>query len=308
MTTLPSAPNRNLVIVRAGDHSLHPAGGTRNWDLHISHFGTLTEAPADLPPGVIWSSGERRPKWPGIADAIAAGLWSLDAYGWIAIADDDLIVEADAWSRAFDIARARNLPACQLSLLHGSFWAEPDTLRLPGLLLHFVKRVEQMAIIVRVDLFRRLIPFMSKPGNLWAMDHVLVHLAGEEAHRFAVLDTASALHTRRFWSGAAYQHYASGGSSAFESAFEEEKAFLAENHIPYVQQATRGGIDLADRPLAEIWWRWPSYLPARFLRKFREFKQTPRIASSDGETIWLLRRFAGVRLGHVNRRRVKTQA
>jgi hypothetical protein len=95
---------RNLVIVRAGDASLHPAWlgeeGGRNWDIIVSYYGDR--------PGIFHDKNQRRidakgPKWPALDELAQTLRPELEAYDYVWFPDDDLVADAPAINRFFDI-------------------------------------------------------------------------------------------------------------------------------------------------------------------------------------------------------------
>jgi len=104
-----SALSRNLVIVRAGDQSLHPGWtttpGARDWDLVVSYFGDF--------PHRYRSSAERRVddkglKWRGLHALLTREAFWRD-YDYIWLPDDDLAIGARCEVR---------LLQCNLDRLH----------------------------------------------------------------------------------------------------------------------------------------------------------------------------------------------
>ena len=97
-------PPKYLLIVRAGDASLHPnwlnPPGRRDWDLHISYFGERTNPFAPLADGVSYSR-EQGPKFIGLADCFDKHPEFLDRYKYIGLADDDLDADANCWNLHF---------------------------------------------------------------------------------------------------------------------------------------------------------------------------------------------------------------
>jgi hypothetical protein len=286
---------RNLVILRAGDASLHGtwlpiAGCKRNWDLHISYFGSK-EAPAPLAKdGVTWSRDNDNNKWNGIARAIGRQLFSLDDYNYVAVPDDDLIGSPDTWNAAFDLARRHHLGACQLSLYHASFFGYRDTLKQPFLELRYVPVIETMAGIIRVDVFKKMIPYLPQEGNLWAMDYVLAHLLSEQPRSMAILDAVSVLHTRALWSGPLYNR----GRASGRSLHQIEADFLSRNGFKRVERRNLGGLTRGGRLIKRLWWTPLFLIPARALRKYRSLRGLLKIAHAEVGRVYLLRRIARV--------------
>ena len=98
------SPNlrRCLVVLRAGDQSLHPAWldardqPRRLWDLHLSYFGPSDDPFPDRPADVTLSR-EPGPKLIGLADCFDNPSTRfprpLESYDWIWLPDDDMLMD-----------------------------------------------------------------------------------------------------------------------------------------------------------------------------------------------------------------------
>jgi hypothetical protein len=73
---------RNLVIVRAGDTSLHPdwLKGQRNWGIVVGYYGN--DPARYKSPGVTRIDG-KGPKWAGLYDLLAANPDLVSQYDYI---------------------------------------------------------------------------------------------------------------------------------------------------------------------------------------------------------------------------------
>src|SRR5262245_57723810 len=97
---------RNLVIVRAGDRSLHDAWreGARagHYDLIVSYFGSDTEryrSPEEH--RVDYKGG----KWDGIHAVFAADPSLLDRYEYFWLPDDDIEADSSSVAEIFESMR-----------------------------------------------------------------------------------------------------------------------------------------------------------------------------------------------------------
>ena len=95
---------RNLVILRAGDTSLHEQwleGGTeRNWDLIVNYFGDNARRYRQDDVRRINSKG---PKWPALHDLIRQLGDEVFSYERVWLPDDDLRASKDGINALFDI-------------------------------------------------------------------------------------------------------------------------------------------------------------------------------------------------------------
>ena len=283
--------SRNLILLRAGDASLHGTWlgdsiAQRQWDMHISYFGSKG-SPQPCDSAISVSHDFQKNKWPGLAAALASNQFSLDDYDYIALPDDDLISSVHDWNRAFQIAREYDLGACQLSLDPESFVGYLETVKRPFLKLRYASTIEFMAPVVRTDVLRKMIPYLTAENNVWAMDAVGTHILGDVPRSMAVLDAATVLHTRAFSTGPLYDHLKEAGITP-EQAF---KAFLEEHKIkepPRICYAavTKAGRVIERSQIAEI-----LIFYSRIINWYRSAKGHLRIATAVDGNVVVLRRF-----------------
>lgn len=305
--------SRNLILLRAGDASLH---GTwlgrsredRQWDMHISYFGSKAN-PSPFDEGMSASHDHQNNKWPGVAAALDSGQFSLDDYDYVALPDDDLISTVEDWNRAFQLAREYDLSACQLSLDHASFVGELETARRPFLKLRFMSWVEFMAPIVRVDLLKQLIPYLTIENNVWAVDLVAQDLVGHKPRAMAILDAARVLHTRAFTTGPLYDHLREAGVAPEQA----REAFLEQHGMTLKPRVTYSAVTAAGREIKRPPVGKSSLLYSRFLNWYRSGKGHVRLAAAENGEVILLRKFRfapalPVDYGKVARFRPKTNA
>jgi hypothetical protein len=203
-----------LLIVRAGDRSLHPAWleGARDWDLHISYFGDKDSPFGELPSGVTLSR-EKGPKYIGLGDCLAAHPDFLTNYSHIGLPDDDLGCDAQVWNRTFAILDEIGADLGQPSLLWRSFYSYDITMKRRWLSYRVTDFVEVMAPIFKVDFLRAVLPTFSANRSSWGLDYVWREIARREGRRLAIVDAASLLHTRALGKGGQYSAANMGGST-----------------------------------------------------------------------------------------------
>ena len=83
---------KNLIILRAGDNSLHPSWFSvkkRNWDLVLSYYG---ENENPFPGCYDIFHGFRGSKWQGIHDFVSKNEDMLKKYEQIWLPDDDIMI------------------------------------------------------------------------------------------------------------------------------------------------------------------------------------------------------------------------
>ena len=189
--------SRNLVVLRAGDASLHPewlSGPSRDFDLFLSYYGTVPgryERDADF--------YERRPgpKWSCVAELLAANAWLLEEYQAIWFPDDDLSVDTDMINRMFAFFHAHQLCLAQPALTRNSYYTWSTLLQDERSYLRFTGFVEVMAPIFSQAALAACRHTFGESRSGWGLDWVwptLCRSAGLD--RIAVIDATPVHHTR----------------------------------------------------------------------------------------------------------------
>lgn len=188
---------RNLVVLRAGDRSLHGqwiAGPVRDFDLFISYYGNEPDRyRADTP---LWEA-RKGPKWPCIGDLLQAQPALVERYDAFWFPDDDLAVDTATINRMFALFRGFALVLAQPALTPESFRAHPMLLQRPGHVLRHTGFVEVMAPIFEREALRTCLPSFSRSRSGWGLDWVWPRLLGAERRQsIAILDATPVWHTR----------------------------------------------------------------------------------------------------------------
>lgn len=189
---------RNLVVLRAGDESLHPQwlgqGGRRDFDLLVSYYGKSIgryRADADL--------YEQRlgPKWPAIDELLRGSPELLDRYDAFWFPDDDLAADPESIDRMFAFFRAFELSLAQPALTQDSF-ATWTTLRQDASShLRYCGFVEVMAPIFSRAALRLCQPTFAESRSGWGLDWLWPPLCRRAGlGRIAVIDATPVRHTR----------------------------------------------------------------------------------------------------------------
>jgi hypothetical protein len=188
---------RNLVVVRAGDASLHPmwlsSRGERSWDLIVSYFGS--------DPNRYRSDGITRvdaagPKWHGLFQLFRNQPGLLERYDYVWLPDDDVLISQHHINLMFETMRQHDLALAQPSLTPRSFFSWLITLQNPMTRLRWTNFVELMIPCFQSGLLQQCLPTFEGYISGWGLDWVWPKMAGVEKHRVAILDRISATHTR----------------------------------------------------------------------------------------------------------------
>ncbi len=218
---------RNLVIVRAGDNSLHPnwlAGpGERNWDLVVSYFGR--DPDRFRAPDVVRIDGPG-PKWPALHALLAGRPDLVDGYDRIWLPDDDLMIDKTGINRLFSLAAEYQLEVAQPALTWDSYFGHITTLRNRQCTLRYTNYVEVMAPCVTRDVLLATLPLFDTNLSGWGLDFVWRRFVQRPSSGIAIVDAVTVRHTRPV-GGPNYKALRDGGISPWD----ELRDFCRRNGI-----------------------------------------------------------------------------
>jgi hypothetical protein len=211
---------RNLVIIRAGDHSLHPTWpgiAERDWSLVASCYGGDRELYRDDPrcPRFDHPGG----KFEGIHALLTEHPALLADVDYVWLPDDDIEIEAETVSRLFRALPAYGLALAQPALSEDSFVNVPLTRRRPGSILRRTNYVEMMAPCFKKELLLELLPLFGGLRYGWALDHYWGAVAAKYGGA-GIFDVFTMKHTREPMTGELYARSASLRLSPVDEAGE----------------------------------------------------------------------------------------
>lgn len=188
---------RNLVMVRAGDDSLHRtwldgAGDNRSWDLVVSWYG---DGPYQTVADELVLS-RKGGKFDVYQEHLTAFPELLDGYDLIWFADDDLVADAARIELLSAEMQRFELSIGQPSLTAESYFSHLYTLNSPSFRLRYAGAVECMAPCMTQALVRELLPYFAESPTGWGFDWIWTRLAEDNRYRAAVIDSVAIVHTR----------------------------------------------------------------------------------------------------------------
>jgi hypothetical protein len=229
LKALPRPERPNLVVLRAGDGSLHPdwrhdlSEEERSWDLCISAYGQ-TLGPV-LGQAEYLTHQPLHRKFQAIHDLFFEGspLWQ---YERVWLPDDDLMVGWGDINVMFHITRKYSLDLAQPSLLPvpGCFITHGVTVQQPGSLLRYVDFVEIMCPVFSARALRICLETFRDSISGFGLDHLWPALLGGGRARIAVIDATGVVHTRPL-----------GRNYEIQSAVAEEAALLQAYHLSRIK-------------------------------------------------------------------------
>ena len=194
----PARPRRrNLVVLRAGDASLHRQwldAADRDFDLFISYYGGT---PGRHREDADFYEARPGPKWPGIAALLDAHLPELDAYDAFWFPDDDLAASGPVIDRMFAFFRAYELCLAQPALTRNSYYTWDTLLQDSRAHIRYTRFVEVMAPLFSRAALDACRPTFAESRSGWGLDWVWPALCRQAGlGRMAVLDATPVRHTR----------------------------------------------------------------------------------------------------------------
>jgi hypothetical protein len=236
---------KNLVIVRAGDTSLHEqwitAGEDRNWDLIVNYYG---DDPNRFQSSEIRCIRSKSTKYPALQKLLIDIGEDVSRYGYVWLADDDLSCTQSDINQLFDICRQYRLHLAQPALTPDSHISHVLTLRNRSFTLRFSNFVEAMAPLFSMEFLQKAWPTFSEVQSGWGLDS-LWPLLLPDWKSIAIVDAVAVRHTRPV-GGPNYSYLAERGINAYD----EMRALCEKYKISPVVPLTRGAIDRSGRFLS----------------------------------------------------------
>ena len=191
-------PRENLIILRAGDASLHPAwmgAPERNWDIAICYYGQNLDRYKDQYDIFFHSPGGS--KWPGIKAFIDAHQQLVASYKYVWFPDDDLFITAEEINKFFIVCDVMNLTVAQPALTPYSHYTWDVTVQQPGALARTTDFVEIMAPCIRGEYLDLFSPTFTENSSGYGYEWLWQAIAAQQGIlNFGIVDATPVYHTR----------------------------------------------------------------------------------------------------------------
>lgn len=236
---------RNLIIVRAGDQSLHTGWlanpNERAWDVIVNYYGDNPDLYHDQGQIRIDSKG---PKWPALHQLVNDHWERIQTYDYVWFPDDDLVSDAASVNKFFALCAEFALDLAQPSLTLDSIIGHPITVTNHAFLLRYTTFVEIMAPCFSQRFLQRCRSSFNTNISGWGLDFLWPSWA-ESLDKVAIVDAVAVRHTRS--RGALYGLFKEQGITP-----EQELAQLVLKEKLRPIQMTVGAVDL-EKQTHGIW-------------------------------------------------------
>lgn len=229
--------HKYLLIARVGSCSLHQAWlaptADRGFDVLLSAYHADVQDPQE--PGVYF---EHRPgaKVAGYAAVFDAYADLIARYDYVALFDDDLLIDSASLATLFDTAASYALKISQPALTHDSHFTYACLLHDPAFRLRYVNYIEMMCPVFRQDAFQAVRALYSM-GYESGIDLIWCNLIATSPNDFAVIDDIVVRHTRSV--GASKSANGFIGGKRYE---DDIYAILAQFDLPWLSCVPFAGV------------------------------------------------------------------
>ncbi len=239
-----AARPRNLVVVRAGDKSLHPTWFSRecapHWDLVVSYYGSDPDKFRESTYRRIDQAGG---KWDGLYRLFTEHDELLANYDRIWLPDDDIATDTRTINRIFDAMTEYKVDLLQPSLSPDSYTSWYHTLRNKRYKFRYTTVVEVMVPCITSSHLRKVLPLMQVSMSGVGLDFVWARLFDKPFGRAGILDEISVRHTRPIGSALAATMRAKERTQADDVA-EIHRRFPTLAREPYKKMNPYRAVDL----------------------------------------------------------------
>jgi hypothetical protein len=196
------ASRKNLLIVRAGEDSLHPSWirgrRGRNFDLLVSYYGAV--------PDKYRQDGEHYhvmvgPRWPGHHSVCRENAELIAQYDYVGFACDDLQAGLATWNKLFDACRRYALDLAQPAI--EGFRSYDITRPHRGCILRYTNFVEVMCPVFSQRALQLLSCTFGESISGWGLSVAWWSRLTPD-HRVAILDCVRVRHGRPIGEGTLY--------------------------------------------------------------------------------------------------------
>ncbi len=259
---------RDLIIVRAGNTSLHPCWldrgrSARSWDLLICPYEELAAKPSPSGDVLVSNVIDAPAKYKALTILLRS--WrDWRKYRYVALADDDVFADQQTWSRFFERAGQFGAKLAQPALHESSYFTHGVVVRNTEFIARRVSFVEAMTPCFRAEVLDELLSTfdLSPSGEGWGLDVLWAKMLGYKD--LLVVDETPVLHTRAT--------RALADPELFNRLSGEMAKIMRDHQVTFLRKTFAGVLPTGDE-MAES---HPAFLYRLFHGHDRVFAQEPR--------------------------------
>lgn len=230
--------HKNLIIVRAGDKSLHPQwidNELRNWDIAVSYFGDYPERYTGQYDYLHVYKGS---KWQGLSDFVQTQSDLIAQYDYVWFPDDDLFANCETINEFFDYCKQLDLVIAQPALTPYSYFSWSVTLADPNCNYRLTDFVEIMAPCFKQSTFHLFKDTFALNSSGWGLEWLWRDIAQrKDMLKFGIIDKSPVFHTRKVGTAA---HGGTAGSPIHEFQILMETYGLNKTTPQVLKASLRG--------------------------------------------------------------------
>jgi glycosyltransferase involved in cell wall biosynthesis len=211
------AKRKYLVVVRAGDASLHPSwlegDAYRTWDLIVHSFGKTCPWQDEEGVEIIRATGADilGPKLRAMHSLYQQRRELFKSYDYVCFPDDDLAISLENMNLLFFMCEHFGLDYAQPALTHDSYMASwAITMENTSFLLRYTNFVEVMSPVFSRSYLEQCIPTFIENVSGYGLD-ILWSSWISSPWKMGIVDACPVRHTRPSFSGQLYKNFAERG-------------------------------------------------------------------------------------------------
>jgi hypothetical protein len=198
---------RNLVILRAGDGSLHPQWEVfekqREFDFWVDYYGNVHGKYQDTCDRYRQSGGT---KYPQLYSFIRKNFDTVQKYDAVWLPDDDISCDTVSINNLFALFHQYHLDLAQPSLSVDSYFGYSITVNKPEYVLRYTNWVEGLVPIFSREALMKCLETFSESQSGWGLCWVWPKLLGYPQDKIAIIDGVNVRHARAVGKGDLYRN------------------------------------------------------------------------------------------------------
>ena len=214
--------SKNLIIIAAGDESLHRSWGVGDFDVFVVYYGNQKDRYRSSSKYYHCAKGT---KFKLINELVVQYNDILSQYDAIFIPDDDLYMKSQTINKFFELFHEYKLHLAQPSIMG---WGSIQcTLHQPNTLMRFTNWVEIMCPCFSKEAFFSCAWSFNENNSNWGIERLWNKTLNEPKDKIAIIDSAIVIHTRPCFFGDTY--WLNGNT--FESAIKDDKDIVEKHQV-----------------------------------------------------------------------------